>query len=293
MARVREYHRPETVVEALALLANPGISSVPLAGGTTLVPRLVAADNEVEAIVDLSRLGLDFLELEEGLLRLGAMVTLTDVAESEVCRQVAGGLLNRAARLNATVNVRNAATVGGVIAGGDPTSELLLALVALGAELVVQKDADRTDLLPLNVFLGAPADSLTGSLLTEVHFSVPEGRVSAGLTRVGRTPRDRPIVAAAAVVIWEGDVAARIGLAMSGIAETPVRLDDIEKVLEGQALVDDVLDAALADLGERFDPPDDFRGSAEYRRAMAPILARRALREALARNSPILSVQIA
>lgn len=283
MVRVSEYHRPGTVAEALALLARRGVIGAPLAGGTGLVPRLVTADNKVQAVVDLSRLGLDFIKREGETLRLGAMATLAGVAESQLCRSAAGGLLSRAARLNTVPNVRNAATVGGLIVEADPASELLLALLALGAEVVIQSADEGARSLSLNVFLRAPADARGRGLLTEVCCVAPAGRVGAGLARLGRTPDDRPIVAAAAVITRQGDVAARLGLAMSGVAGVPVRLSGVEEALAGRAFTGEAVEAALAGLGEQLEPPDDFRGSAEYRRAMAPILARRALLEAWGR----------
>jgi carbon-monoxide dehydrogenase medium subunit len=283
MARVSEYHRPETITEALTLLARPGVTSAPLAGGTALVPRLVAADNNVQAVVDLGRLDLKFIEREGEALRLGAMATLADVAGNPSCRSVAGGLLSRAAQLNAVSNVRNAATIGGLIVAGDPTSELLLALLVLEAEAVVQTAGEGAHSLPLDAWLHAPTDTLANGLLTEVRLLVPEERASAGLARLGRTPQDRPIVAAAAMVVRQGDLAARVALAMSGIAEAPLRLRKVERTLAGQLLNDEMLTTALAGLAERLEPPADFRGSAEYRRAMALILARRALLEAWTR----------
>jgi len=190
--------------------------------------------------------------------------------------------LSRAARLNAGVNVRNAATVGGLVVTGEPASEWLLALLALDARVAIQSAAAGADLLPLDAFLRAQAGALACSLLTEVRCVVPDGRLGAGLARLGRTLHDRPIVAAAAVVARQGDVAARLGLAMSGVAGTPLRLSGVEEALVGRSFTDGALAEALAGLEEQLSPPDDFRGSAEYRRAMAPILARRALREAWA-----------
>jgi len=295
MALLREYHRPKTIAEALALLARPGVTSAPLAGGTTLVPQLVRADNQVEAVVDLGRLGLDFIELLEGrTLGLGATATLAQVAENAICRSVARGLLSRAARMNAPVNVGNVATVGGVVAEGDTTSELLLVLLAMDAQVMVESNADESRSLSLGAFLSGPADVLTGGvssalrqglgqgLLREVRLAVPQGAVGAGFARVARTPHDRPIVAAAAVLIREGDVATWVGLAMSGIAGTLLRLSGVGDKLVGQPFTDELLERALSGLGDQLMPSDDFRGSAEYRRAVAPVLARRALREAWA-----------
>jgi carbon-monoxide dehydrogenase medium subunit len=289
MARVKEVHRPETVAEALALLARSDRPGLPLAGGTGLVPRLVSADNAVEAAVDLSLLGLGFIALERGMLRLGATATLAEVAENEICASMAGGLLSRAARLSADVNVRNAATVGGTVVAGHRSPELLLALLLLDAKVLIQTLSGE-HVMPLGGFLHAPAQALNqdpsadsgGGLLTEVRFFPPEGDVGTGWARVGRTPRDRPIVAAAALVAPEGDGAAQVRLALGGVASVPIRATSAEEALVGRPFSPEALTEALGDLAETLDPPGDFRGSAEYRRAVAPILARRALREAWA-----------
>jgi CO/xanthine dehydrogenase FAD-binding subunit len=271
------------MVEALALLARPSVTGLPLAGGTALVFRLVGPNNEVEAVVDLSRLGLDLIERQGEMLRLGAMATLADVVENPLCCSKAGGLLSRAARMNATVNVRNVATVGGVVVAGDAMSELLLALLALDAEVVIQSHVNGLRSLPVGVFLRAPAGALASALLVEVRLSMPEGDVGAGFARVSRTPNDRPIVAAAAVLVREGDVAACVGLAMSGVAATPLRLSGIVEKMAGRPLTGSLLEEVLSGLAEQLEPVDDFRGSAEYRLAMAPIVARRALQEAWTR----------
>lgn len=287
MARLREYHRPETMAEALALLARPGINSVPLAGGMDLVPQLVTADNAIEAAVDLGRLGLDFIELEGETIRLGATTTLADVTKDPLCQRVAGGLMSRTAQLNAVANMRNVATVGGMVVGGDPVSEFLLAFLVLGAEVVVQLAPDQVRILSLDAFLSAPDEALAvgrlssrHGLLTEVRFLVPRGCLGTGLSRVGRTPHDRPIVAAAAIVACEGNVATHVGLAMSGIAQMQVQLSEVERALEGKPFTDEILAGGLEGLAERLVPPDDFRGGAAYRRAMAPVIAQRALMEA-------------
>ncbi|MFZ5916557.1 MAG: FAD binding domain-containing protein [Chloroflexota bacterium] len=282
MARVQTYHRPQTLAEALTLLARSGWTGAPLAGGTALVPRLVRADNTVQAVIDLSDLGLDAITCQDGWLRLGATATLADVTENEVCVSVAGGLLDRAARMSATVNVRNAATVGGTVAAGDPASAFLLALLLLDAEVLIQTLGGEFT-MPLGGFLHAPAQALNGSLLTEVRLALPNDQVGAGLARLGRTPQDRPIVMAAALLAREGSVAARLRLALGGVAGVPVRATTVEEALTGRPFTAEALAGALTGWAALLKPPGDFRGSAEYRRVMAPILARRALQEAWVR----------
>lgn len=245
MAILQEYHRPNTLQEALALLQEPGRRRVPLAGGTDLVGRLeTRAIRDVDGVVDLRALGLNYVQADESVLRLGAMATLSDVCEHPVAGSLAHGLLRRAARGEGPINLRNAATVGGVVAVAAYDSEFYAGLLALGATVVLH-EADGVVEIPL--------EQLTQihGLITEVRIPLP-GPPRGGLARVARTPSDRPIVAAVAVVDDEG----RSRVALCGVAARPV--------LQGSPL----------------DPPDNFKGSADYRRAMVPVLTRRALAEA-------------
>lgn len=272
MSATLEYLRPKTLDEALTLLRRPGVRTVPLAGGTWLTPRLRSdvevpepLDEPVDAVVDLSGLGLDGIELdgepEDGWLHLGATATLSEIADHTACRRLAGGILAEAARREAPVNQRNAATLAGVVLGAEPTSELLLALLALAAHAEVVADQPRT--VPLDALLADLPNQLAGGLVTEVRLPWPAEAVHGGLARVARTPADYPIVAAAAVALGES---AR--LAVGGAAARPILL----RLGTGQPL-EPALDAALDSVELR----SDWQGSADYRRAMTLVLSRRAL----------------
>lgn len=276
MPATLEYLRPTTLAEALALLRRPGMHTVPLAGGTWLVPRLrrdvdvpdPLAD-PVEAVVDLADLGLDGIDLEgepgDGWLTLGATTTLAQMADSAICRDVAGGMLAQAAQREAPVNRRNAATVAGVALGAPAQSELLLALLALDGHAVV--DGGQPAVVPLHRLLADPGQ-LAGGLVTAVRLPWPAATVGGGLARVARTPGDVPIVAAAAVV---SDAGRR--LAVGGVAAEPLLL----RLSPG-----DELEAALDATLDGVDALSDWQGSSDYRRAMALVLSRRALDEAAA-----------
>ncbi len=248
--------------------------TVPLAGGTWLVPRLrrdvdvpdPLAD-PVDAVVDLADLGLDGIDLEgepgDGWLTLGATTTLAQIADSAICRDMAGGILAQAAQREAPVNQRNAATVAGVALGAPSQSQLLLALLALDGHAVVNAGQPRA--VPLHELLAEPGQ-LDGGLVTAVRLPWLAAVAGGGLARVARTPGDAPIVAAAAVVSGAGR-----RLAVGGVAAAPlpVRLaagEDPEAALDAALIGVDVL--------------SDWQGSSEYRRAMALVLSRRALDEA-------------
>ena len=272
MPATLQYLRPTTIEDALALLRRPGLRTVPMAGGTWLVPRLRRdvttpdpLDEPVDAVIDLAGLGLDGIELQgepgNGWLRLGATTTLAAVSDSAICRSLAGGILAQAAQRAAPLNQRNQATLAGAALGAPSSSELLLALLALAAHAVVE--TGQTAVLPLQDLLADGSQHLDGGLVTEIRLPWPAETARGSLARVARTPTDQPIVAAAAVV--DG---ASHRLAVGGVAERPILLplaaaDDVEPALQ----------AALAGAPLL----SDWLGSAEYRREMALVLGRRAL----------------
>lgn len=242
MAKVNEYSRPATLEQALARLARP--RAVLIAGGTK-----VNADeyDEPVAVVDLQALQLDGMSRGDDGLRIGATVTLQRLAQADDVPSV----IAEAARREAPSTLRAMATVGGCIATADPASELLASFLVYDARVTLagpdgQHDRDLAVLL-------TDRGELAGRIIVSV---VVETDGVASVARVGRTRSDQPIVAA--VARRTADRGLR--LALTGVAEAPV-------LLAPESATDDL------------EPPTDFLGSAEYRRAMATVLARRALGE--------------
>lgn len=231
---IETYHRPETLAEAISLLES-GDAAV-LAGGTTLV-----AAGGPQTVVDLQDLGLDAITLDGDRVSIGAMVRLRDLVESDLVP----ALLRDLARREAPNTIRNAATVGGTVAAADPESELIAGLLAHDAELTLAAPDGTTSLS-----LGAYLQDHPSGIITEV--SVESGGAVAA-ARTGRTPADRPIVAAVARRSADG----KVRLALTGVATAPLLIDPAD--------IDDLT------------PPEDFRGSAEYRRHLAAVLADRAV----------------
>ncbi len=243
MAILQEYHRPGSVAEALSLLDRSDRRLLPLAGGTHLVGQLESlALRDLDGVVDLRDLGLNTIRQEGSELCLGATVTLTAVIEHPLAGTTASGLLRRAAQGEGPVNLRNAATVGGVVATAEPDSEFYTALLALDAQVVVY-NGSRPMTIPLEELDRPP------KLIAEVRLSLQDWR--GGAARIARTPSDRPIVAAYAVV----DAGIR-RVALCGVAPRPI----------------------LA--GVPSSPRSDFKGSADYRRAMIEVVVMRALDDA-------------
>jgi CO/xanthine dehydrogenase FAD-binding subunit len=224
--------------------------------------------------VDLSELGLGQIERDTNTLRLGAMTTLAAVTKDESCRSLANGILAQTARQDATINVRNAATVGGTVVVAPADSEFLLALLALGAKLntlapsVPSKEATTWS---MHQFLSHPVAALNDELVIQIQIHLPV-HASGGLARVARTPSDHPIVAAVAVIAADTDVR----IALSGVARRPLLVEFNQPEAAEEAVAQSV---AAADTWA------DFRGTADYRRAMGALMAKRALEQALGRSA--------
>ncbi len=292
LLNLREYHRPaadgdrEGLARALELLARPDIRTAPLAGGDLL---LGSADPAVEAVVDLQGLELDLIgEEPDGRWRIGAMATRATLGERATHLRSAshvGQIIAEGARRWGGSVQRNRATVGGALAAAAADDPLVVALLACDAYVTLYDLAD-SRLVPIADFLPHRADLLAApALITEVILPRAERPAGAGLAHAARTPADAPIVVAAAVLACTGDRCAHARLALGGVAETPIRLPAVEAMLEGRLLSPGLIAQASARASELVNPTGDFRGSAEYRKAMAGVLSERALSQAWQRDA--------
>lgn len=235
MARVVGYHRPTSVDQALALLDAPGPPRVLLAGGT--VVNAASGIDPIE-VVDLQAVGLSGIAENGDGLRIGSTTTLQELAD----HPLSPGTLADLARRELPSTLRSLATVGGTVATGDPESELLAGLLVHEAVVTIVGESGEAHRVLADVLV---MESIPG-IITAVSIETGGATVVA---RTGRTPGDRSIVAA--VARKAGDLPPR--LALCGVAATPVLVDDLATL----------------------DPPDDFRGSARYRRHLARVLSDR------------------
>jgi CO/xanthine dehydrogenase FAD-binding subunit len=242
MAILKAYHRPTSADAALMLLSRRGVTTALIAGGTAINAR---RDADVEEIVDLQAAGLDELHRAGDRLTVGAMVRLQTLVDSPE----APDLLRDAVHREGPNTFRHAGTIGGAIVVADWESELLAALLVLDSDINVQTPQGHR-VFGLAEFLEDVPKALDGGLITSITLGTTGATAS---DRVGRTPADKPIVAATA----RRDLLGRIHLGLSGVAPTPI-LVDVDKVVT-------------------LDPPADFRGSSAYRREMAVVLSKRVL----------------
>lgn len=250
-----KYHRPQSMEEALTLLAK----GIPLAGGVSLTPRR----RSIEAAVDLQDLGLADIEVQDGHTKVGATVSLERLRAASWLPQA----LERACRHEAGLNVRNQATIGGLVHASDGRSPLLTALLALRCTL---KFAPGGESIGLDEHL--TERSGTGSrILTEMLIDLP---TAMAFEAVGRSPLDRPVVCAAAARYADtGASGPEIRLALGGFGSRPVVGYTDSSADPAASLAAGARDA-YAEAGDAW-------ATAEYRSDVAGALAQRLLTEVM------------
>ncbi len=242
---ITAYHRPKTLDEALTLLAQPNV--VPLGGGTLLAHPTA---DPVE-VVDLQSLGLNTVKKQGNTLEVGATVTLQQLLESEHCPEA----LRSALKLEAPLNLRNAATLAGTLVACDGRSTFATVLLALDAKLDIRDTANNAQGSGIGSFLPLRPQGLITSISILLN-------VKLAFDYVSRTPADKPIVCAA-LAQWNSG---RARLALGGYGKSPLLAMDGTEA-EG-------IEAAARNA---FHEATDEWASAEYRMDVAATLAKRCL----------------
>lgn len=279
-----DYHRPGTLDEAIGLLSRHGDNAKVLSGGMSLLPALKLRLGAFGHLVDIGRIpGLEYVKEEGGMLRIGAGTRQRLLEDSEAVKR--HGALADAIPLIADPLVRNRGTFGGNLANGDPANDGPAIAIALGAELVARgPQGERT--IPASGFykdLFVTALS-SGEILTEIRIPLPPPRSGSAYRKLKRKTGD---YAAAAVAVFvslnDKGVVKAAGVALTNAGPTPIHAVESEKYLVGKALNDQTILEASRLAAQAAKPSGDRRGSVEYKREMARVLAGRALRAALDR----------
>jgi CO/xanthine dehydrogenase FAD-binding subunit len=276
------FYTPNTLREALLLLRKVGKRGKIVAGATDLV---MQADRSTRFLIDVKHLGLDYIRKNGKGCVIGAATTMGALEHSPLIRNLAGGILAKAAATCGSIQNRNMATLGGNLANASPAADTAAVLLALDAQVVVA-DSRRKRKINLAEFYSGPHRTvLNGELLEEVLIpALPAGgRRGWSFQKLGRTETDISLVNAAAGL--QADPRGRIkwaGIALGAVGPTPVRALKAEGLLLGNTLNEDLLRRVGEMVMKDVSPISDGRASAEYRREMSAVLARRALRECAA-----------
>lgn len=282
------YYNPKSIDEALKLLNSlKDADTVILAGGTDVVPKfnsrpersgyfdkpLVSLDEK--NIVYLGGADLDYVREEGGKIVIGAMATMTELLESPVIDKIP--VLKEALSEMAGITVRNTATIGGNIMNASPAADSVPALIVLDAKAVLASvDGERTvDLWQLFEGPGKTA-AKPNEILKEIVVEAEEGK--RNFIKFGRRKAESlSVVNGAAYAKMNGSVCQKAIIALGAVAPTPLRMTEVEKIVEGAEITEDVIAKAAKVAAEAVKPIDDKRSSGDYRKRLVEVLVKRAL----------------
>ncbi|HEY1330839.1 MAG TPA: xanthine dehydrogenase family protein subunit M [Actinomycetota bacterium] len=277
-----EYHRPQSLDEALSLLDELGEEAKVLAGGMSLIPLMKLRFAAPAHLVDINHIdGLAGIAENDGLLAVGAM-TRTGSLETSDLIGARYPAVAAAAPLISDPIIRNRGTIGGSLAHCDPAGDWGSVMLATRAQAVVRSSSGER-ILAMDDFL---KDTFTTSLepneiLTEIRIPAPEEHSGGTYLKLERKVGDFATVGVA-VQVWMGNGhIARAGIALTAVGPRNLRAAAAEEFLEGEEPSDKLFDEAAHLAAGVASPVSDVRGSVDYKRHVAEVFVRRGLARAV------------
>jgi carbon-monoxide dehydrogenase medium subunit len=278
-----EYQAPKTLDEALRALGRHGDEAKVLAGGHSLLPMMKLRLASPRYVVDIGRIrGMDYIREERDKIAIGALTTHAQVITSELLRAKCPLLPETASEIG-DMQVRNRGTIGGSIAHADPAADYPASILALDADMVVQSSSGKRTIPASDFFVDLLTTQIRpGEILTEIRVPIKRAGEGMAYKKFHQPASGFAIVGAAArVIATKSGQIEDIALGMTGVGSKAYRATAVEKSLRGKTASESLIADACAKAAQGVDPLGDIFASAEYRREMASVFARRAITSAL------------
>ena len=278
-----EYERASSVDGAIASLQRLGSDARIIAGGHSLLPMMKLRLANPEHLIDINDLDeLSYIREDGNQIRIGALTRHVELLESELLARHYP-VFGDAERVIADPVVRNRGTIGGSLCQADAAEDLSAVCSALKAKTVIRGPGGERivamDEFHVGPYMTAVGD---GELLTEVRLPLRAGAGSAH-EKVERRAGDWAIAAASAAVWIDGGKIADVGIALSAVGPTTIHVTRAEELLRGASPSEEWFAQAGAIASEDCSPVPDGRGPVDYKRHLAGVLTKRALRRATER----------
>jgi carbon-monoxide dehydrogenase medium subunit len=279
------YLRPGSLEEALTMLAEHGGEAKVLAGGQSLLPLMALRLATPAVLIDIGRVtDLDLITVaEDGSVSIGALVTHADAERSADLSERAP-LVHEAMPFVGHRAIRNRGTVCGSVAHGDPAAEMPAVMLATSGAVLARSRSGAREIPAADFFAGYLDTALRDDELV-VGVRLPPWPASAvgSVTEVARRHGDYALVGLVVRLDVVDGAIEDAALAFLGVAGTPRRVAEAERVLIGRPPGDDAFTAAADVVRQSVDPAGDIHATAAYRRHLAAVLTRRGLAAATAK----------
>lgn len=278
------YHRPTSVKDVVALLAQLGDDGRVLAGGHSLIPtmklRLASPGNLIDlaGIADLKGIRADGSDIV-----IGAMTTQHDLIASDL---LAGKIpiIRETSEQIADPQVRYLGTLGGNVANGDPANDMPALMMCLNATFHVSGKSGDRKVAARGFYQGLYSTALqSGEVLTAIRIPVPPAGHGYAYEKLKRKIGDFATAAAAVVLTMKGGKVDSCAIGLTNVADKPLLAEEAAKILIGSALDAATVKKAVAAAEAITSPAEDPRGPVQYRTKMAGVMLSRALARAKSR----------
>lgn len=279
-----DYHRPGSVAEAIKLLGDLGEDARVLAGGHSLIPMMKLRMAMPEHLIDLQ----DIAELSGileagGTITIGAMTTQAELIGSALLAQHCPILCETSLQI-ADPQIRNAGTLGGNIANGDPGNDMPAVMQALDALFLIDGPAGSREVAARDFYESAFFTALKdGEVLTAARFKAPAAGHGHAYEKQKRKIGDYATAAAAVLLTMDGGRCQTASIALTNVGDTPIYADAAGQALAGSGLEADAVDAAVKAAESVTQPSADGRGPVDFRTKIAGVMVRRAIAKAAER----------
>lgn len=276
------YERPNTIADAVKLLAAHPDDAKLLAGGHSLIPAMKLRLAQPQLLIDIGHIkDLAYIREEGDKILVGAMTTHYELESSDTLKKNCPLLAECAATIG-DVQVRNKGTIGGSLAHADPAADWPAAAIALRAEIVaVGSKGERT----INVddfFVDLLTTALeTGEIIREVRFEKPKSPKAQAYQKVPHPASGFAVIGIAVNLNLTADsICESASIGVTGVAAKAHRATAVEAALRGQKLDAQAIANAAAHACDSIDANSDLYASADYRVQLAKVHTQRALQRA-------------
>ena len=286
--QIEEYHRPQNLAQAIDILSRFGNSARVIAGGTDILPRRpgVKKLDNINHLVDISKLDLDYLKKDNGHIRIGAATTINTIGASTLFSSGPYEALSEAASAHSTSTIRNRATVGGNLCNASACADFALPLLVLDAVLVAAGPKGKRHIPIESFFKGANYTALNKEeILLEIRIPLCSDKTGTSFLKLRRhqTAIDMAVVNVATLVTCKKQRCESAGIALGSVAPISFRAKKAESVLTGAELNEEVIQNAAATAAAEAKQIDDVRATSAYRKKMVAVLVRRSLENSMRR----------
>jgi len=275
-----DYHQPDTLEEAFRLKKTIP-DSLFISGGTDLMVRIKKRELSPRALISLRSIpGLSGIENGK-IIRIGAMTSISDVLQNSLLYEKFPVLID-AAKFLGSIQIRNMATFGGNLCNGSPAADMAPPLLVLEAKVRLQGGQKSRD-LPLEKFFRGPGKTglSPDEIMTDILLDPPEPDTHGVFLKKGRTKMDLAVASVAALIRTEGNRCFKARIAAGSVAPVPMRLLEVETLLEGSSFSRELLTEAQELAAKSVSPITDVRSTADYRCHLVGVLLKRALEKLL------------